>query len=187
MNRVPVIVWNHPGEQEREEIDPADLAPLVSGNSPRVTVPEDTVEGDAAGRPDEVDEDEDLRYIREFEERLDAEEQEIRREFRNLGAYTPEVTQPQQLAVVPEFDVWDFNKAWDSEYSQHPDSNITGISDRLADQVWSLLYIIHERVEQQTYNNKDIELADGLNAMSVMIHRISDISKNADKVSTGKP
>ena len=187
MNRARVIVWNHPREQEREEIDPADLAPLVSGNSPRVTVPEDTVEGDAAGRPDEVDEDEDLRYIREFEERLDAEEQEIRREFRNLGAYTPETTHSQQQAVVPKVNVWDVDKAWESEYSQHPDPNITGISERLLDQVWNLLHIIQERVNQQTYNSKDIEIADGLNAISVMIHRISDISKNADKVSTGKP
>ena len=187
MNRVPAIVWNHPEEREQEEIDPADLAPLVSGNSPIVTVPEDTVEEDAAGRHDEVDEDEELRDIVETAERLDAEFQEIRREFRNLCTSTPEITQSQQQAVVPKVDVLDVDKAWESEYSQHPDPNITEISDRLSNQVWDLLQIIQERVDQQTYNSKDIEIADGLNAISVMIHRISDISLNADKVSTGKP
>ena len=178
MNRVPAIVWNHPEEREREEIDPADLAPLVSGNSPIVTVPEDTVEEDATGRHDEVDEEEELRDVMEFEERLDAEVQEIRRELRNLCTSTPEITHSQQQAVVPQVNVWDVDKAWESEYSQHPDPNITEISDRLSNQVWNLLHIIQERVDQQTYNSKDIEIADGLNAISVMIHRISDISLN---------
>jgi len=220
MNRVPAIEE----ELELEEIDAADLAPLVSGNSPIVTVPEDVVEEGAAGHHGEADEDEELRYIMEFEERLDAEVQEIRREFGNLGVYspetnqsqqqaagrhdeelqdimesvirrgirnlgisTPEITHPQQQATVPQVNVWDVDKAWENEYSQHPDPNITGISERLINQVWNLLHIIQERVNQQTYDSKDIEIADGLNAISVMIHRISDISKSADKVSTGKP
>ena len=123
----------------------------------------------------------------ETAERLDAEIQEIRRELRNLRTSTPEITHSQQQAVVPQVNAWDIDKAWESEYSQHPDPNITEIRDRLSNQVWDLLQIIQERVDQQTYNSKDIEIADGLNAISVMIHRISDISKNADKVSTGKP
>ncbi len=101
MNRVPAIVWNNPEELERDEIDPADLPPLISGNDPIVTVPEDTVEEVAAGRHDEVDEEEELRDIMETAERLDAEVQEIRRELRNLRTSTPETTHSQQQAVVP--------------------------------------------------------------------------------------
>ena len=187
MNRVPAIVWNNPEELELDEVDPADLAPLISGNTPIVTVPEDTVEEVAAGHDDEADDEEELRDIMETAERLDAEVQEIRREIRNLCASTPETTHSQQQAVVPQVDVWDIDKAWEHEYNQHPDPGITEIRDRLSNQVWDLLQIIQERVDQQTYNSKDIEIADGLNAISVMIHRISDISKNADKVSTGKP
>ena len=178
MNRVPAIVWNNPEELERDEIDPADLAPLISGNDPIVTVPEDTVEEVAAGRHDEVDEEEELRDIMETAERLDAEVQEIRRELRNLRTSTPETTHSQQQAVVPQVNVWDIDKAWECEYNQHPDPNITEIRDRLSNQVWDLLQIIQERVDQQTYNSKDIGIADGLNAISVMIHRISDISLN---------
>ena len=178
MNRVPAIVWNNPEELERDEIDPADLAPLISGNTPIVTVPEDTVEEVAAGHDDEADDEEELRDIMETAERLDAEVQEIRREIRNLRASTPETTHSQQQAVVPQVNVWDIDKAWEREYNQHPDPDITEIRDRLSNQVWDLLQIIQERVDQQTYNSKDIEIADGLNAISVMIHRISDISLN---------
>ena len=43
MNRVPVIVRNPAYvadvELDEDEIDPADLTPLVSGNTPIVTVP----------------------------------------------------------------------------------------------------------------------------------------------------
>ena len=44
MNQVPVIVRNpayveEPEPDEDEEVDPADLAPLISGNTPIITIP----------------------------------------------------------------------------------------------------------------------------------------------------
>ena len=44
MNQVPAIVRNpayveEPEPDEDEEVDPADLAPLISGNTPIITIP----------------------------------------------------------------------------------------------------------------------------------------------------
>ena len=54
----------------------------------------------------------------------------------------------------------------------HPDPSIDEISSRLFNQVVDLLRIIHERVSQQTWNKRDIELIDGLKAISVMYFRL---------------
>ena len=59
MNHVPVIVWNPAYVEELEsdeDVDPADLAPLISGNTPIVTVPASEDEDVA----EEVGEDEDV-------------------------------------------------------------------------------------------------------------------------------
>ncbi len=42
------------------------------------------------------------------------------------------------------------------------------VRDRLDNQVWDLLRIIQERVDQGTCNNTDMRLVDRLNAISVM-------------------
>ena len=44
MNQVPAIVWNpayveEPEPDEDEKVDPADLAPFISGNTPTISIP----------------------------------------------------------------------------------------------------------------------------------------------------
>ena len=63
MNRVPVIVRNpayvEEVELDEDEVNPADLIPLVSGNTPIVTVPASEDENVAEDVVDDGDEDED--------------------------------------------------------------------------------------------------------------------------------
>ena len=73
-----------------------------------------------------------------------------------------------QSADVPQVEVWDTGKTWELEYRLHPDRSIDEISSRLSNQVWDLLQVLQEPVDQRTYNNKYIKLIDGLKAISVM-------------------
>ena len=63
----------------------------------------------------------------------------------------------------------------------HPDPSIDEISSRLFNQVWDLLQILQERVDQRTCNNKDIKLIDGLKAISVMHARLGRLTEKALK------
>ena len=46
-------------------------------------------------------------------------------------------------------------------------------------QVWDLLQVLQERVDQRTCNNKDIKLIDGLKAISVMHARLGRLTEKA--------
>ena len=131
MNQGPVMMQNpayvEEEELDKDEVDPADLAPLVSGDSPIVTVPDLKEENVVEDLGEDVDEDEEI-----------------------------------------QVDVWYTGKTREQEYRLHPDPSIDEISSRLFNQVWDLLQIIQERVDQQTCNNKDIKLIDGMKAISVM-------------------
>ena len=129
MNQGPVMMQNpayvEEEELDKDEVDPADLAPLVSGDSPIVTVPDLKEENVVEDLGEDVDEDEEI-----------------------------------------QVDVWYTGKTREQEYRLHPDPSIDEISSRLFNQVWDLLQIIQERVDQQTCNNKDIILIDGLKAIN---------------------
>ncbi len=49
-------------------------------------------------------------------------------------------------------------KAIEQEYRLHPDPTMMEVRDRLSNQVWDLLQILQERVDQHTCNNKDMKL-----------------------------
>ena len=144
MNQGPVMMQNPAYVEEEEldedEVDPADLAPLVSGDSPIVTVPDLKEENVVEDLGEDVDEDEEI-----------------------------------------QVDVWYTGKTREQEYRLHPDPSIDEISSRLFNQVWDLLQILQERVDQQTCNNKDIKLIDGLKAISVMHARLSKLTEKALK------
>ena len=78
--------------------------------------------------------------------------------MRDVISFLPEDTSSRQHTVVPTVDVWDTGKAIEQEYRLYPDPTI-GIRDRLSNQVWDLLQILQEWVNQHNYNDKDIELA----------------------------
>ena len=90
-------------------------------------------------------------------------------------------TGSHQSADVPQVEVWDTGKTWEPEYRMPPDPSIDEISSRLFNQVWDLLQILQERVDQHTCNNKDIKLIEGLKAISVMHARLGRLTEKALK------
>ena len=182
MNRVPDIVRNpaYIGELEPEgdEVDPVDLSPFIEGDTPIITGPTSEDEG--------VDRVEDA--IRELEELVqdsedDQEEnapQILREAIQNREGLNQELrsilslrdTSSAEHTDVPEVDVWDTGKATEQEYRLHPDSTMEEIRDRLANQVWDLLQVLQERVDQHTYDSKDIEFISGLHNILVLNCRL---------------
>ena len=164
-----------------DEVDPADLAPLVSGNASIVTAPasedkdvaEDVVE-------DRVD-DEGMEDVSQILREVVSDLEELNTELRSILSPALGDTRSHQSADVPQVDVWDTGKTWEQEYRLYPDPSIDEISSRLFNQVWDLLQILQERVDQRTCNNKDIKLIDGLKAISVMHARLGKLTEKALK------
>ena len=155
-------------EPDGDEVVPANIIPLISGDSSIVTVPVSEDENVAEDAVEDNDEDENVDDILEKLEKRDAEAKELLKEIMDILSSIPENTGSHQSADVPQVDVWDTWKTWEQEYRLHPDPSIDEISSRLFNQVWDLLQILQERVDQRTCNNKDIKLIDGLKAISVM-------------------
>ena len=102
---------------------------------------------------------------------------ELNKEMRNILSHTPGDTGSHKSTVVSRIEVWDTGRAWEREYRLYPESSRKEISDRLSSQVLDLLRIMHEGINQQTWNNRDIELIDGLNNVSVMHTRLSKLTE----------
>ena len=96
-------------------------------------------------------------------------------------------TSSQQHTVVPKVDMWDTGKAIEQEFRLFPNPTRKGLKDRLDNQVWDLLRILQERVDQGTYNNTDMRLVDGLNAISVMHARLGVLTEIALKHRARRP
>ena len=145
MNMVPVIVRNpayiEEVELDEDEVDPADISPLVSGDAPIVTVPASEDENVVEDVVEDSDEDEEMQDILDKMEKLDTEVKELRKEIMDLLSSIPEDTSSLQSADVPQVEVWDTGKAWELEYRLHPDPSIDEISSRLFNQVWDLSLI----------------------------------------------
>ena len=88
---------------------------------------------------------------------------------------------------VPNVDVWDTGKAIEQEFRLFPNPTRKGLKDRLDNQVWNLLQLIQERVDQGTYNDRDIRLVDGLLVMSVLHARLGILTEIALKHRAKKP
>ena len=137
-----------------------DIAPLVSGDAPIITAPasedeevtEDVLEDNIA--------DEDIQDFLGNLDKLENEVKKLQDGIEDILSHITRDTSSQQPAVVHNVDVWDTGKAVEQEYRLYPDSNRKEISDRLSDQVWDLLRILQEWVDQNTCNFKDIELID---------------------------
>ena len=134
MNQVPVIVRNpaYVAEVELDEdgVDPVDLAPLVSGNTPIVTVPA-SEDGDVAEDVVEDEEEGDvMEDILEILQNVLNNLEDLHKEVTDLRRPTPGGAGSQQPPVGPSIDVWDTGRAWEREYKLHPDSSIDEISTR---------------------------------------------------------
>ena len=195
MNRVPVIVWNPAYVEELEpdegeDVDPADLAPLISGNTPIVTVPaseDEDVAEEVVEDGDEDHDEEDLpKTMQDVLEELVELDREVIQGLQGLDQELGSImslrdTSSQQPTVVPNVNVWDTGKATEQEYRLHPDPTMEEIRDRLANQVWDLLQILQERVDQHTYDSKDIEFISGLQNILVLNSRLSVMAETVLK------
>ena len=191
MNQVPVIVCNPAYvadvELDEVEVDPADLTPLVSKNAPIVTVPasedEDVAEDVVEDRNDEEEMEDVPQMFRDVISSLG----ELNTEFRSILSPAPGDTCSHQPPVVPHIDVWDTGRAWEREYKLYPDPSRKEISDTLFNQVVDLRRIMHKRISQQTWNERDKELIDGLNNITVMHVRLSRLTEKMLKNQAKRP
>ena len=181
MNRVSVVVSNPAyvakAALDVDEVDPADLAPLVSGTAPIITAPA-SEDGDVAeDKAEDKDEDDDVEdLVKVLQEILDNLE-ELNKEVRDLLSPFPGGTSTQQPPVDPCIDVWDTVKASEREYNLYPESSRNDISVRLCNQVEHMLQKMQERVNQQTWNKGDKDQIDGLANKLVMHLRLSRLTE----------
>jgi len=198
MNRVSVIVRNpaYIEELDGEEVDPADLAPLISGNTPIVTVPaseDEDVAEEVVEDGDEDPDDEDLpKMMQNVIEELEELSREVIQGLQGLDQELDSImslrdTSSQQPTNVPNVDVWDTGKAVEQEYRLHPDPTMMEVRDRLSDQVLDLLQILQERVDQHTCNDKDIRLIEGLKTILVLHSRLGVLTDIELKRQAKKP
>ena len=195
MNRVPDIVRNpaYIGELEPEgdEVDPVDLSPFMEGDTPIITGPPSEDEGvdrveDAIRELEELVQDSDddqEESIPQILREAIQERKRLNQELRSILSLRD--TSSARPTDVPEVDVWDTGKATEQEYRLYPDPMMEEIRDRLANQVWDLLQILQERVDQQTYDSKDIEFISGLHNILVLNNRLrimTDLELNCHTV-----
>ena len=92
-----------------------------------------------------------------------------------------------QRAEVPDVDVYDTGKAIEQEFRLFPNPTRKGLKDRLDNQVWDLLRLLHERVTQGSYNETDIKLIEGLQVISVLHARLGVYTEIAIKHRAKRP
>ena len=176
MNQVPVIVRNPAYvadvELDEDEVDPTDLTPLVSGNAPIVTAPASEDKDVVEDRND----DKEMEDIPKILQDVISSLEELNKEVRALQSPAPGGAGSQQPPVIPRIDVWDTGRAWEFEYKLHPDSSREEISSWVFNQVVDLCQIMHEQISQQTWNERDKEMIDGLNNITVMHIRLGRLT-----------
>ena len=190
MNRVPVIAWNPPYLEELEpegEVVPVDPATFISGSSQIITAPA-SEDGDVVEEVVEEHDDEDLpQTMKDMYDFLG----ELSEKIQSFNSTMKRSTNPGQPPVVPDdvpkVDVWDTGKAIEQELRLFPNPTRKGLKDRLDNQVWDLLQLIQERVDQGTYNDRDIRLVDGLHVISVLHARLGILTEIALKHRAKKP
>ena len=191
INHVPVIVRNPAYvadvELDEDEVNPVDLTPQVSGDDPIFTAPASEDEDVAEDVEDGRDDDEEMEEVPQLLQDIKSSLEELSKELITILSPAPRDSSSPQPPVVPRIEVWDTGRAWEREYRLYPESSIKEISDRLSSQVLDLLRIMHERINQQTWNEKDIELIDGLSNISVMHTRLSKLTEKVLSGQAWKP
>ena len=151
--------WAHiliPDDGHDEEIDPADLVPSTSGNTPIITVPASRVE---EGH-------EEMENMYNFQGKISEQIQTFNSTMQGTGSINS-----GQPPVVPDDKLWDTELAWDREFSLYPDASRSVIISRLYNQVWDLLQKMKERVTQQTWKREDQDIVEGLiNILILSVH-----------------
>ena len=164
-----------------DEVDPIDLAPLVSGNAPIITVPASEV-GEVAEDPvkDEyTDEDTDVlvRTMQEVMDRL----AKLNQELESMVCSTLEDTGSQEPLVDPNVNAWETRKAWEREFSLYPEASREEVYFQIHVQVGKLLHRLQEQVDQHTWNRDDKYMMDGLANIVVLHFRLDKQTERATK------
>ena len=191
MNQVPVIVRNPvyvaDVELDEDEVDPANLTPPVSGNAPIVTAPASEDEAVAEDVVEDRNDDKEMEDVPQMLRDVISSLEELNKELRSILSPAPGDTYSHQPPVVPRIDVWDTGRAWERKYKLYPDPSRKEISDRLFNQVVDLRRIMHEQVSHQTWNERDKELIDGLNNITVMHVILGRLTEKVLKDQAKKP
>ena len=114
MNRVHVVVRN-PAYVEEVELDedgvnPANLVPLVSGNTPIITIPASEDENVAEDVVEDGDEDEEMEDFPQILRDVVNSLEELNQELRSILSPPPGDTSSHQPTIVPHVEVWDTGK-----------------------------------------------------------------------------
>ena len=186
MNRVPILVRNPAFdgglEPDEDGVDPADVTPFTSGNAPIITAPasddeeaggEVTAGRAEVGREDMVDMHD---FLGEIVEQIQA-----------FNSTMQGSSRPSQPPAVPDINTWDTGKAVEQEYWMFPNPTRKGLKDRLDNQIWSLLQIMHERVGHGTCNDTDIKLIEGLQVIAVLHARLNVLTAMAIRHRARRP
>ena len=191
MNRVPVIVQNpayiEELEPDEKAVDQDDVTPLVSGDVPTITTP---ASEDKKVAEDVSEDDDEEEYVDDILEQLikrDAEAKVLIKEIMDIISSIPKDVRSKKHTVVPNVNVLNTGEAIEQEYRLYPDPTMKEVRNRLSNQVWDLLQILQERVDQHTCNSKDIKLIDGMKAISVMHARLSVLTEAVLKRQAKKP
>ena len=160
MNRVSVIVWNpvyiEEVELDEDGVNPANLIPLVSGN----TIPDSEDKDAAEDVIEDKDEDEKMEDVPQILQDVVKDLEELNWEW---GASCPLLlgTLAPISPLLSPLLRYGTQGRLGSENIDCILTNRKEVSDRLSNQVWDLLWIMQERVDQQTCHSKDIKLIDG--------------------------
>ena len=159
-----------PDDEHDEEINPADLVPSTSGNTPITTVP--------ASRAEEG---------REEMENMYAFLGEIVEQIQTFNSTMQGSINSGRPPVVPDDKLWDTESAWDREFNLNPDASRSVIISRLYNQVWDLLQKMKERVTQQTWKREDQDIVEGLINILILSVRNNIISNEIIKERAERP
>ena len=125
MNRVSVIVWNpvyiEEVELDEDGVNPANLIPLVSGNTPIITIPDSEDKDAAEDVIEDKDEDEKMEDVPQILQDVVKDLEELNWVLRSILSPPLRDTSTHQPTVVPIVEVWDTGKAWEREYRLYPD------------------------------------------------------------------
>ena len=147
MNQAHISI---PDDGHKEEVNPTDLAPFISGNTPIITVPASEVE---EGREEMEDM---YNFLGDISEQI-----------QTFNSTMQGSINSSQQPVVPDDKLWDTELAWEREFNLHPDVSRSVIISRLYNQIWDLLQKMKERLTRQTWKVEDQEIVEGL--INVMI------------------
>ena len=134
MNQARLLI---PDDGHDEEIDPADLVPSTSGNTPITTVPASRAE---EGR-------EEMENMHDFLG-------EIVEQIQTFNSTMQGSINSGQPPVVPDDKLWDTESDLETEFNLYPDISRSVVISRLHNQVWNLLHKMKERVTRQTENRR---------------------------------